>query len=219
MIFILFHVLLCDRIRNMKKIYFIFIGLFVANSVFAVPTVDARRDLCKTKPFDFVWVEKTQTCVPVNPCESKTQAIRDSYCVQVGVYVSSEENAKLMVTRYVERVLKRRIVGFVTVEPRLAWTGEYAIEVPYIGVHISDGGYYVFRFYSPQIDNFLAGACWAYGHEYIEQQEKEHEYLCIVASEQECIDIADFASVLRGSIVSGTVQKLGTLVCHLEAFD
>ena len=54
-------------------------GLIVIGSASAVPSVESRRALCETQPDKFVWVENTEACVPINPCESESYLLR-VYC-------------------------------------------------------------------------------------------------------------------------------------------
>ena len=83
-----------------------------------------------------------------------------------------------------------------------------------------DNSYYVFPFYKPfgipQADNLLAAACWAYGKKYVEQEPQENEYWCRVQNETECTDIADFASLLLGEMISGETENIGATLCRMK---
>lgn len=55
-------------------------GLAVIGSAFAVPSLDTQRTRCDEDPEHFVWVERTQACVPLNPCLSDVPEIVRGYC-------------------------------------------------------------------------------------------------------------------------------------------
>ena len=52
----------------------------MVGTAFGVPTLEDRKKLCEQNPDKFVWVEKTQTCIPQNPCLSErgTQNEKDN---------------------------------------------------------------------------------------------------------------------------------------------
>lgn len=58
----------------------IFAGLMVINSVFALPSPEDRKALCDKHPDKYVWVKKTQACIPINPCKSNDTDIKKAYC-------------------------------------------------------------------------------------------------------------------------------------------
>ena len=66
----------------MKKTFCsILAGMVVVGSAFAdAPTIEDRRALCEKHPDKYVWVEKTEACVPINPCESDNAEIKSAYC-------------------------------------------------------------------------------------------------------------------------------------------
>lgn len=64
-----------------KTLVSIIAGLTVAGTAFALPTPDDRKAMCLKHPEKYVWVEKTQACVPINPCaSSNSKAIINAYC-------------------------------------------------------------------------------------------------------------------------------------------
>ncbi len=196
----------------------IFIGIVLIVisivSAFAIPTLADRQHLCESKPLSFVWVEKTNACIPINPCESQEDDIRDGYCIPSIATVESEKNAELVMQRYTEKVLNTHVINVIPITSK---DDKYLI---YLGVRTADDSYYVFRFYKPfgmpVADNLLIAACWAYGKSYVEQETKENEYWCTVHDENECTDIVDFASLLVGEMVSGEIVNLGTTLCKMN---
>lgn len=199
---------------NNKIVVSVFLaGIFICDA-FAIPNVADRKQLCESKPLDFVWVEKTLACVPINPCKSSDETILYGYCIPGTVTVESEKNAELATQRYVEKVLNTQISNIKNITSN---DDNYLI---YLGVRTVDNSYYVFPFYKPfgipQADNLLAAACWAYGKKYVEQEPQENEYWCRVQNETECTDIADFASLLLGEMISGETENIGATLCRMK---
>ena len=168
-------------------------------------------------PLRYVWVKKTKACIPINPCESKDEDVRNVYCIPSPATVKNESDAEKVLQRYMEYVMKLHATDIMHIPSS---DDKYLI---YIGVHTSDTGYYVVRFWRPLgmslADNMIQAACWAHGKEYIPQKAEEKEFWCSVDNENECQDVADFASLLVGDVVSGYVQRRGTLVCQLKQFN
>lgn len=191
-------------------------GLAVINAASAIPSPGDRRKLCESKPFDFVWVEKTQTCVPINPCKTSNEKIRDAYCIDAGGVVDIN-TADEAIRRYAKNVMK---VGVDSI--KLIDNGYR----PFLSLRTTDGGYYVFGFdggdYGNNIKGQLELACWAYGKQlhYNLQDKDGPKYGCLgVNSQKECDDMADFASLLSGDLVEGEIEQLGQSVCWLTNFD
>ena len=63
-----------------KSLLFGLGGFMIVSSVFALPAPEDRKALCEKYPDKYVWVEKTEACVPVNPCLSDNAKIKQSYC-------------------------------------------------------------------------------------------------------------------------------------------
>lgn len=71
----------------------------ICGSAFAI-SVDDRQAFCNQYPDKYVWVEKTQACVPVDPCDSTIQDIKDAYCVRAAFAAGPEH-----MENYIETVL------------------------------------------------------------------------------------------------------------------
>ena len=204
-----------------KTLLSVLAGLAVIGSATAVPSPGDRKKLCESKPYDFVWVEKTQTCVPINPCRTSNQSIRDSYCIWASGYVTygTYEEA---ITRYVKNVMKTGVKSISSISK----SDDFALRT-------TDGGYYVVSFdrvidgYDDSRDatgvkNRLMTACWAYGKtiEYDDKRDDRAVYGCAgVNSDRECTDIADFASLLFSEVVDGKIEQLGQSICWLSNYD
>lgn len=63
-----------------KTLLSVLAGIAVIGSASAVPSVGDRKEMCEKKD-GWVWVEKTQACIPVNPCDdSNDKSIIGAYC-------------------------------------------------------------------------------------------------------------------------------------------
>ena len=61
-----------------KTLLSVIAGLAVIGSATAVPSMDVQQKNCEDG--QHVWVEKTKTCVPINPCLSDDADIKRAYC-------------------------------------------------------------------------------------------------------------------------------------------
>ena len=207
-----------------KMIVSVVAGLTVMGSAFAVPSSGDRQKLCESKPFDFVWVEKTKACVPINPCVTANEKVRDAYCIKAAGAVTGETGAQA-ITYYTEHVLKQKVSSIKAIPTK--------VTTPTFALWTTDGGYYAVQF---DMDGHRAGikpqlevACWAYGKQmynysqgsgWSESYIDEPMYGCLgVNSQTECNNMADFASVLVGELVEGEVEQLGQKVCWLKNLD
>ena len=187
-------------------------GITFAGAAFAVPTPEDRQKLCEKDPFKYVWVKKTQACVPVDPCASLNDKIQEAYCIKAGG-VANSATAKEIITRYMKNVMKVDIKSV-----KLLATSTY-------GVYTSDDGYYAVIFggydYGDEVKSQLNAACWAYGKKnYFYTDNGDNRYGCLdVKSQKECDNIADFASLLFGNVVEGEVEQLGQSICWLDNPD
>ena len=66
-----------------KTLLSVLAGLTVIGSASAVPTPEDRKALCQLliDKGTHVWVEKTSACIPVNPCKSDDEQIKEAYCI------------------------------------------------------------------------------------------------------------------------------------------
>lgn len=63
-----------------KSMFFSLVSMAICGSAFAI-SVDDRQSFCEQHSDKYVWVEKTEACIPVNPCESDSTEIKQAYCV------------------------------------------------------------------------------------------------------------------------------------------
>ena len=192
----------------MKPKNFIFstlISATICGSAFAL-SADDRQTFCESHPDKYVWVEKTQACIPVKLWLSSDQDIRLNYMV----YLDIPNNINLLVNRYMDRRGKA-----VTEIKKLDDTDD---AYDYYAVKTTDGDYRVFEF-DLRDDDFspLYNALRTYSR-YIEYTEDRFDFgpahvteyfggtmynsmSASTGSEQECRDAADFASLLADQLV------------------
>lgn len=180
----------------------------MVGTAFGVPTPEDRKQLCEQNPDKFVWVEKTQTCIPQNPCLSENKQFFDSYCMQ----------APTLDTMVLERFIQNTRGVNVTSYKKIA---EYEREgARFVAYKLSDGDYVVFdKRHFP--DDIVTGsiphlvildACWAFGKKTTTHLEEWFEYdintaYCIDVLDYDlCQDIADFASLLNKQVCTGSVE-------------
>ena len=96
-----------------KTLLSVLVGLVVIGSASAVPSPEDRKALCEKQSDKFVWVEKTQACIPINPCLSSVSAIEEAYCIQLdgAAYLPNDQiKRNLIIERYVEKKLQTSVV-------------------------------------------------------------------------------------------------------------
>ena len=197
-------------------------ALAVIGSACAVPSVEDRKALCEKHPEKYVWVEKTQACVPIYPCSSTNQDIHDAYCDQslMDLYVDDEAKVRKLIQKYLgtQNVsIKyardpgfREYVDFGAVRAidvlLVKYAGNY-VEIPY-GVDTSGGsgdgfGNWYFSLYEP-----WQKSCFLFGGTDIDTYTVElsqddfvrtDDTMCSgLKNEATCKDWANFVSSLEG---------------------
>lgn len=118
-----------------KTLLSILAGVAVIGSASAVPSPSDRKALCEQNPEKFVWVEKTQACIPINPCKSDDIEIMRAYCLSREITPSKKE---LLINEYVKNVLKTNVVSIQNMSDSDSASA-------YSAVKTQDGGYFVLR--------------------------------------------------------------------------
>ena len=185
-------------------------GLAVINAAVAVPSPADRRALCEKHPEKYVWVEKTETCVPINPCKSDNSSIVEAYCnktfanVQLGNWTKGLKLARA----YVERNLGTSVIGDgrrIRKNIDISTFGQ-----DYIPCETSDGGYVVFEFddlsdwtRSDILEGSIKGACKIFGDLGILYHiHEKNTYTCPnVDNENDCTTVAELASDVSDRII------------------
>lgn len=186
--------------EKMKKtLLSVIAGLAVINVASAVPSPADRKALCEKHPDKYVWVDKTQACIPNNPCKDDYVGLEGimAYCYSDIALPRDPFEAEKWVNRYVEKNLHTTVVGF----------SRFAGGDPnYYSVSTADGNFFAAFRVTP---NYLEGstrqqyyaalAIHAYGH--------DENSPFQVKSEQECKDIADFASLLSDELIESKYES------------
>lgn len=194
-----------------KTLLSVLAAVSVIGSASAVPSPADRKALCEKHPDKYVWVEKTEACVPINPCVDAVGSVKDAYCLyaQPTLPARSDLFNKIM-NRYLEKNLNTNL--------------QYSsiLDSAHIGIKTTDGGYYAIRVSGIDDTNedwcnyAIEYAMFAY-HKYPSTDyEKNYdrdpriivakdfvypEDVYIAGDSTECEDIKDFASLLAGKLV------------------
>lgn len=164
----------------------------MVGTAFGVPTPEDRKKLCEQNPDKFVWVERTQICLPKNPCLSGIAEIREVYCKGFPVL------SQIVAERFIHEVYGNTDVR----------CDEFFEEAGEKFLPCRHGGdlYSVYReshtgIFS-DIQKAISAACVAYtAIDYVDDGNNGvkcskfwgHNY-------KDCRDVADFASVLVGTV-------------------
>jgi len=70
--------------KTNKIIFGALLGATVCSGAFAM-SAEEQKAFCESHPDNYVWVEKNQECIPVNPCNSKDDHISGTYCANSGL--------------------------------------------------------------------------------------------------------------------------------------
>ena len=178
-----------------KTLLSVLAGLTVVGSASAAPTPEDRKALCDLliQKGTHVWVEKTQACVPVDPCNDQNPVdIRTTYCIGQ-IFLPNEQRAiDLFFERYAENVLKTQIADINKSNEQL------------ITITTKDRGYYAAYNFTP--DKCLQRTVTvtkAYGQRYKDMSANSDVwkpgvvlYMPNVKDKTMCEDIKDFANLL-----------------------
>ena len=193
---------------KIKLISYLLFGLTICGSAFA-SSAEERMVFCENAS-GFVWVDKTQACIPENPCKSDDMNIKNAYCVEV------EFPAKPHAFEiYIKNVLKTDVKEYKPVTGN-DFAGAY---------YTTDGDYkyflaskYSYLGVPRSTHNAIAVSCWAYGAEDTKYSLKNDEVMdfarlsCISEDKQfnktNCEDIANYASELNGTDCSGKLVSV-----------
>ena len=194
-----------------KTLLSVIAGLAVINVASAVPSPADRKALCEKHPEKYVWVEKTEACVPINPCKSNNSAIYEAYCMNEGYHAKltslpseKEDIRNLIINRYVANIIKSKVT-----EIKLVDTDG---EKQYFGIKDSDGDYFVASALPlASTSGWYAGSLcvrWAVnvyaGVDGWDMFENDGPYYTYVGKSDEslCRDMADFASLVCDELIS-----------------
>ena len=186
----------------MKKLLLsVLTGIAVIGSASAAPSPSDRKALCERYPDRYVWVEKDEFCVPINPCESGNDAIRRAYCSNTIVLPYDIEKRDMIIDRYLNKVMHAAVSEVVKI------SGDV------VGIKTNDGGYIAFMQGSTanQSDCLMnlmyAMAAYGYGLSGDIWQQggvgETHFFGPLNNVSPDTLnDIADFASLLQGGVIT-----------------
>ena len=193
-----------------KTLLAVMAGLTVVGAAFAAPTPEDRKKLCEMlmEKKTHVWVEKTQACIPSNPCGNDVDPeIRKAYCLSdLGEYFRFREEKDLrdFVVRYAVKS------GF-GIDYSASDQGKYAEtyhDVWY--VMTDDGGYFTFEYIGspngPLVNR--KPVCLVFGRE-----TSDGAGCNGVESEQECNDMSDYWNLLTHDQATKPVYDEQTKKC------
>ena len=188
----------------MKRILLSFgVMMALVGSACAVPSANDRKALCEKQSDKFIWVEKTQACIPINPCLSDVQEIKNAYCVNLPVLPDTMAGQLLIINNYVKHVLKTDIDSGVRVQDADLEAGS----IGYVGFKTKDGGYIAAAYGSKELytDDYdkrgYLAIIWgfeSYGYPKDQLSFDDKSISHAVADEYECYGIVDTASGLSG---------------------
>lgn len=185
-----------------KTLLSVLAGLTVIGSASALPTPEDRKAMCEKHPDKYVWVEKTQACIPINPCASKLgwddPTVMQTYCANF--FGNFGEKQKLVHQRYIEQVLKTKISETM---PRMFVSDSYGDFID--AYKLQDGGYIAFNGKSDDTDDDMVTAvCFAHGHGTTGVNDFRG---CLGDFTQaQCTDMADFMTLLSDKLCEGTLD-------------
>ncbi len=214
-----------------KTLLSIIAGFMVMGTAFAVPSVAERKNLCEKYPDKYVWVERTQACVPIHPCASNDWDIRSAYCDHIFLYV---EEAALKDVAIRDKLLKkalntRNITKIEDSHNDCVWVESWQLSkffcesAPVLLVNY-DGTYVEIPYGYDAIYTANGAACKVYGGNFMRgiedvfEEPKKMPCLMLDGGKAECADLAHFVSDLNGKTMKYTYDPdyEGHKVCWIE---
>ena len=157
------------------------------------------KETCLEHPDKLVWVEKTQRCVPINPCKSDDREIVNAYCDYFFEYSDMKDNIKR------EKLIKKYL-GTDNIYASIleSYADGYGFEQGWLAVHYN--GYYKVFPYGNETESFGVfaphiSACRLYGGlggcGPFDGEEK-YTNCCDIKGISQCKELATFVSDLEG---------------------
>jgi len=187
-----------------KTLLSILAGLAVIGSASAVPGPEERMELCKKHPEKYVWVEKTQACIPINPCESNNPDIFSAYCMLANdrPLYSTGEKLDYVIKYFTEHSLKDTVKethfldgDFVAVNT----TGGYYFVARVINPTTPIGPNPIFQYITDAIDAVNMKS-WHAGY----NAESRKVEISGNNAEAFCEEVADLASLLADTVITAS---------------
>lgn len=179
----------------MKKLTFAIITAVLTIGAHAEVSVDAQKNICAKK--EWVWVDKSNTCVPVNPC-ADTSGKFEAYCIRVFKDIQVNELKNNAATRLVD-IYAERSLGIKNPSSAMA-SSPNLLGQDYVLV-TAGGNYIMFEFddisESDPLSGEIEGRCIAYGgtpvlRGWTERGVGSGLYDCTGIGEEECKILGGF---------------------------
>ena len=197
-----------------KTLLSVIAGLAVINAASAVPSPADRKALCEKHPEKYVWVEKTEACVPINPCKSDNSAIQEAYCIRVfkNVQLGNWTEGVVAVKAYLQKYLA---VNMTSSNLKLRQQMDTSLfGQDYIPAKTSDGGYVVFEFDDlsdiaggDSYDGAVESACIIQGGMTTFVTTEGKGLYCLNMKETDCSDISELASSILRDVLFTSEYK------------
>lgn len=181
----------------------IFVVFAVVGTAFAVPSAGDRKALCKKYSDKYVWVEKSEACIPVNPCLSDAISIRNAYCDNIFADVGVKNYG-------VAEELVRQYIGGSFAVNKVPGSNRYVAATQQAGDALSVYDYRVFEFQDVGIngddtdDAAFRAACLAYNGNY--------NLRGCFGTNASCTDLATLATFVYGADVNVVEQETGCVL-------
>ena len=134
------------------------LGATICGSAFAI-SVDDRRAFCEQYPDKYVWVEKTEACIPVNPCESSDANIQGAYCIKAPFAAHKEDFEK-----YLENYFGKQVKYVKSLDENNYNVGFYTMDGNYFQfnpvLHLGGENTTV----GTEVQQSIHAACWVHGY-------------------------------------------------------
>ena len=194
-----------------KTLLSIVAGLVVINVASAVPSMDTQKTNCEDG--QHVWVEKTKTCVPINPCLSDDINIKEVYCPNLVGLPHNKSKQDLVINEYVQNVLRTGV-------SEIKEIGD-----THMSVKTTDGNYFVWKLSKHPDNHCLSQMIRAFvvnGYSFDNLMFEESvnvSYSSQVDSELKCNNIINFASTMADKDFVGRYENgKCILICEEREF-
>ncbi|MBQ1927974.1 MAG: hypothetical protein II179_02815 [Alphaproteobacteria bacterium] len=159
------------------------------------------KETCLEHPDKLVWVEKTQRCIPINPCKSDDETIQVVYCnvTFAKIQLGSIAQGQKLVEAYLANNMN--VAG--------SYVGNRHRDTSLLGqdfipYELNDGGYVVFEFddlsditESQIADGAMEGACYVFNGSYY----LNPGYCAGLENEKSCESVAELATEVSGQVI------------------
>ncbi len=158
------------------------------------------KETCLEHPDKLVWVEKTQRCVPINPCKSDDREIVNAYCDYFFEYSDMKDNIKR------EKLIKKYLgIDNIHVSILESYADGYGFEQGWLAVNYN--GYYKVFPYGNETESYGVfsphwTACILYGGFFDYSIDDNTKTYCKNINASTCQELAQFVSNLENKSIN-----------------